>query len=163
MIDQEKYIEAILYFITECGNRHLGKTKLMKLLYYLDFDHFEQHGKPVTGDAYHKFQYGPLPSEASRMIRIMEAEGLVEQRPSRVINYTQSRLIPLREANLNVFSEIEITTLKAVCEEWRDVSRQDIVEATHSEEPWIAVDDGDEIPYVYAYYRDKFPESEPIL
>lgn len=36
-LDERKYQRAILYFVAACNNEHLGKTKLMKLLYYLDF------------------------------------------------------------------------------------------------------------------------------
>ena len=41
-INQEKYRNAILFFASRIQNGTLGKLKLMKLLYYLDFDFFEK-------------------------------------------------------------------------------------------------------------------------
>jgi hypothetical protein len=48
--DREKLIQAILYFAL--NTQHLGKTKLFKLLYLLDFDHFRHTGRSVTGMEY---------------------------------------------------------------------------------------------------------------
>jgi hypothetical protein len=42
---REKLVNAIIYF---CHNtKYCGKTKLMKLLYFLDFIHFKQTAKSV--------------------------------------------------------------------------------------------------------------------
>ena len=38
-----------------------GKTKLMKLLYFLDFMHFKQTGKAVTDLYYFAWEQGPVP------------------------------------------------------------------------------------------------------
>lgn len=55
---KDKMEQAILYFCERINNVHLGKTKLMKLLYYLDFDHMEEYGTPVTGGTYKKLPHG---------------------------------------------------------------------------------------------------------
>jgi uncharacterized phage-associated protein len=57
--DREKLINAIIYF---AGNtRFCGKTKLFKLLYLLDFHHFRDSGRSVTGLDYHAWKNGPVP------------------------------------------------------------------------------------------------------
>jgi hypothetical protein len=44
--EREKLINAILYFAHE--TKYLGKFKLFKLLYLLDFEHFRLTGHSVT-------------------------------------------------------------------------------------------------------------------
>jgi hypothetical protein len=49
--ERNKLINAIVYFAQ--NTQHLGKTKLFKLLYLLDFEHFRQTGRSVTGLDYY--------------------------------------------------------------------------------------------------------------
>jgi hypothetical protein len=53
---REKLINAIIYLADH--TRYCGKTKLLKLLYFLDFSHFKQTGKSVTGLDYFAWQMG---------------------------------------------------------------------------------------------------------
>jgi len=61
MIDhsREKLINAIIYFVK--NTRHCHKVKLYKLLYFLDFTHYTEIGRNVTGLAYHAYEKGPFP------------------------------------------------------------------------------------------------------
>ena len=58
---REKLINAVLYFSQ--NTKFCGKTKLMKLLYFLDFMHFKQTGKSVTDLDYFAWEQGPVPKE----------------------------------------------------------------------------------------------------
>src|SRR3990172_4909529 len=51
-LNEGKLREAILYFVERANNIHLGVTKLMKLLYFADFDNCEQYGCTITGARY---------------------------------------------------------------------------------------------------------------
>lgn len=52
----EKLINAIIYFCT--NTQVCMKTKLFKLLYLLDFEHFKVTGKSVTGLEYKAWKLG---------------------------------------------------------------------------------------------------------
>ncbi|MCW5875638.1 MAG: SocA family protein [Anaerolineales bacterium] len=56
---RQKLLNAVLFFAKE--TKRLNKTKLSKLLYFLDFEHFRQTGYPSIGLKYYAFDYGPLP------------------------------------------------------------------------------------------------------
>lgn len=155
-----QYQQAILYFLHHCNTPQLGKTKLLKLLYYLDFDHFERYDTPVTGDTYRKLMYGPVPDHAEEILSDMEAQGLITHTRERVLAYEQDRYTPKRKVDLSVFSESECAVLEAVCARWRHATRHAIVEATHQEAPWMAVEEREAIPYVYAYYRNRERELD---
>ncbi len=57
--DREKLINVIVYFGR--NTRFCGKTKLFKLLYLLDFQHFRATGRSVTGLDYRAWELGPVP------------------------------------------------------------------------------------------------------
>jgi prephenate dehydrogenase len=56
----EKYKNAVLFFAKNLNKFQLGKTKLAKLLYYLDFISYRDKKKTVTGTLYYKQEFGPL-------------------------------------------------------------------------------------------------------
>jgi len=145
---EERYRQAVLFFLHQCESRRMGKVKLMKLLYYLDFDHFEKHGRSVTGDRYLRFPLGPLPEHGEAVLERMVAEGQVQIRGWK----------PLIPCDLSVFSSSELVVLRSVCARWRYATKQEIVDASHREPTWTEVQAGREVPYVYAYLRNSFGE-----
>lgn len=58
--EREKLLEAVKYFAA--NTKYCGLTKLFKLLFYLDFDHFRETGRSVTGLNYQAWQMGPVPA-----------------------------------------------------------------------------------------------------
>ncbi len=59
--EREKLFEAIKYFAAH--TKYCGLVKVFKLLFFLDFDHFRQTGRSVTGLQYEAWQMGPVPAE----------------------------------------------------------------------------------------------------
>jgi len=59
--DIEKVANAIKYFKNR-NVKFLGKTKLMKLLFFADKLHLQRFGKPIFYDKYFKLPYGPVPT-----------------------------------------------------------------------------------------------------
>lgn len=153
-VAMETYREAILYFLQACDNDYLGKTKLMKLLYYLDFDHYEQFNLSVTGDVYRKLPYGPVPSEAATVLDWLEWDGAIEHVRLSRGERLQDRYTPLREADLSIFAATERAVLERVAEAKATLSLATISEATHREAPWRLTNGiGSIIPYDYAHLR----------
>jgi uncharacterized phage-associated protein len=59
--EREKLLEAVKYFAAH--TKYCGITKLFKLLYFLDFDHFRETGRSVTGLQYQAWPMGPVPAD----------------------------------------------------------------------------------------------------
>lgn len=57
---REKLINTIIYFAK--NTKYCGKIKILKLLSELDFEHFKQTGKSVTGLDYSAWPMGPVPA-----------------------------------------------------------------------------------------------------
>lgn len=154
--NREKLEAAILYFLSRDDILHLGKTKLMKLLYYSDFDHFEQFDASITGATYGRLPKGPVPLEAFDLIDEMVECGDLKWFPEDVGGFERDRFIPMIRPDLSLFNEIERVTLENVGNMWRKHSRNQIVAATHREPPWLSTSHMQVIPYEMAYYRNHF-------
>ncbi len=151
---EEKLQQVILYFLERINNVHLGRTKLMKLLYFVDFDHAEKHGRPVTGAVYRKLPHGPYPKDAEKLIARMEKKGLVAEVTAARGEFSQRRLITLgAKFDANLFSGAELQTLERVAADWADATAAEVEAATHAEAPWAGTQDGKVIDYELAEYR----------
>src|SRR5437016_1656935 len=151
---EEKLQQVILYFLEHINNVHLGRTKLMKLLYFVDFDHYEAHRRAVTGAVYRKLPHGPYPDRIEKLIAKMEQAGLVREVKVDRKGHTQHRLITLQgKFDPGKFSGAELQTLERVAADWADANATQIEAATHREAPWAGTEDGKKIDYEMAEYR----------
>jgi uncharacterized phage-associated protein len=151
---EEKLQQTILYFLEHINNVHLGRTKLMKLLYFVDFDHYETHGESVTGATYRKLPHGPYPDKVEKLIGKMEKAGLVREVKTSHKGYAQHRLITLNgKFDPAKFTGAELQTLERVAADWADATAAQIEAATHREAPWAGTQDGKKIDYAMAEYR----------
>lgn len=156
----EKLEQAILFFLEHASNEHLGKTKLMKLLYYADFDHYEQYGESITGARYRKLPRGPVPDDAADAIARLEQSARVRRDEVPMGSFMQHRYTPAEQVNLGTFTEQERATLASVVKRWQAHSTPRISAATHGEAPWVAVKLDDVIPYYLAGYRNTYGAME---
>ena len=151
---EEKQQQVILYFLEHINNVHLGRTKLMKLLYFVDFDHYEAHGQSVTGAAYRKLPHGPYPDKVEKLIAKMEKSGLVREVKVNHKGFAQHRLITLNgKFDPAKFSGTELQALERVAADWADATAAQIEAATHREAPWAGTVAGKKIDYEMAGYR----------
>ena len=160
-INDAKYRNAILYFASHVNNNTLGKVKLMKLLYYLDFDHYEQFGTSVTGDDYLRWEMGPVPSHAAAVIDCMVAdEQLLVEDKDIGMRKPQNKYVVLQPYNIGVFLPTEVEVLCAVVQKWEHHSGSDMVCAVHGEPPWLETSANAVIDYRLALKRSG-KDSEP--
>ena len=166
---KDKMKHVILYFLEHINNFHLGRTKLMKLLYYVDFDNFEKYGSSVTGAKYRKLPLGPVPDEADDVIEEMEANGEVEQiKAVSVVNgkptrYVQNRLISkTSKFDPSFFSGAEMEVIQRVAKVWEHATATEMKNASHKEAPWAASEDGQMIDYEMAQYRSPLGEEDGV-
>ena len=162
-INQEKYKNAIIFFAQRIQNGTLGKLKLMKLLYYLDFDFFEKYGRSITGDEYLRFDNGPVPRMGEKMIKEMAGKEIKITKRKIGDGYNdQLHIEALADFDVNVFEKEELMMLEEIACKWEKFTGSEIKNASHGEAPWIATKPDDVIDYNLAYYRDKYGEMAKI-
>jgi len=164
---REKLINAAIYFAQH--TEHCGKIKLIKLLYLLDFEHFRQTGRSVTGMEYRAMPMGPVPMALYEEWDALEADfaEAVDIVPERVIDYVRERVVPKREFNGEHFTPREMRLMNQLAERFRTDYSKPLVNVTHAERgPWDLIwDNGhghlERIPYALAIRNDD-PHAEAV-
>jgi uncharacterized phage-associated protein len=154
--EREKLINAAIYFAQ--STKFCGKIKLIKLLYLLDFEHFRQTGRSVTGSEYRAFKMGPVPIGLYQEWDALEPDlaEAIEIRPEKVIDYVRETVIPRRPFDGSHFTRRELGLMEMLAQRFRDDYSQPLINVTHEERgPWAAIwDNGrgemDRIPYTLA-------------
>jgi len=152
-------LKAILrYFGTYTDPRFLGKVKLMKLFYFLDFVHVKKYGAPVTYDSYVNLEHGPIPSTILNLVNeaIYDADNsaladTVVFEKSKFIE--MFRMKPLRnfsELDEDCFKPSELEVLNTICKRFGDKNTKFIEDVSHAEAPWAKTKLLDQIPYTLA-------------
>lgn len=132
---REKLLNAIIYFAT--NTKHCGKTKLYKLLYYLDFTHFKEAGRSVTELEYYAWTRGPAPWQLHEELEIQPDD--LKKKIS--LNKTSGSYLIKIEAkdkfNNKHFTKREMRILNELCETFKYARAKDMVRASHmTDQPW---------------------------
>lgn len=155
-VQQRKYHNAILYFAQNCENGTVGKKKLAKLLYKLDFDHFEKHLIPVTRAEYIKKDHGPVPRDFWAQLAEMQKRDMIriEIKPT-PYERDMELIVPLIEPDLNCFNAEELETLERTKNKWYSSSGREMAIQSHQELPWDRILEEEHIPYQLALHRSE--------
>jgi uncharacterized phage-associated protein len=135
-----KRINAIRYFCRH--TKYLTETKLYKLLYFLDFLHFKEVGRPVTDLEYFAWSFGPVPTKLFFEIKEKKAPKeilmcIIEEKDIETGEKVRTSFKSLQAPDLSVFSERENQILEKVAFIFRDAKAKDMTEITHlRNEPW---------------------------
>lgn len=138
--ERDKLINAIVYFAR--NTRYCGKIKLFKLLYLLDFEHFRQTGRSVTGLIYSAWKYGPVPAALAQEWDELEPDlaTAVAISPQQVIDYERQTVVPLAEFDDSYFSRRELRIMAELANRYGDEYSPKMIDVTHAENgAWVKV------------------------
>lgn len=163
-LKRDKYINALLFFISNCGNEKLGLTKLNKLFYYLDFISYRDRQISVTGETYIRLPMGPLASQLKeKIIPVAEKENLIKQSQIDSDKFGKRNTYEAKkEVDLGVFDEYETALLKYLCTTFKDWSTDQMIAQTHSEAPWVFSEANSPIDYDNADDIEFFQEQAVV-
>jgi uncharacterized phage-associated protein len=158
---------VIAYFAT--STRQCGKVKLFKLLYLLDFTHFRETGRSVTGLNYHAWKMDPVP-----LVLLQEREELGPDM-SLAIDITAERLstsnklaVPKTSFDDSLFTRRELRLMPDLSKQFLDELTKPLIGFTHQHRgPRDKIWDGgkgnnERIPYALAV-PDSDPHRDAIL
>lgn len=136
---REKLADAIIYFVK--NTKYCGTTKLFKLLFFLDFIHFRETGKSVTGLEYVTWPKGPAP----RALWVEIKEGLKEPLSNAVIFQSPmedetrklTRISLKRPYDGRFLTKRETRIMRNLSEVFLEATADQMVEVTHlKNSPW---------------------------
>ena len=175
--NRTKLINAILYFAK--NTNFCGTTKLFKLLYFLDFEHYQETGRSVTGLEYFAWKMGPVPVTLYEEIECPDPD-IAEKISFEPIKTKFEKPMMLATAKAKFdpshFSKRELRILENLAKQHKDSKADEIIEVTHLENlPWnqvynIEKKKQQKIPYDYVLrkaekemMRHMISENEEIL
>ena len=149
--DRVKTTHVILYF-AECTQPY--KTKLNKLLFYSDFDHFRSNAQSITGLKYAAIPHGPVPNHYEYLFEALVDEGIIRKEYSIIGNGEVEQILPsgMMKFDASLFSPSELESIKYIAEKFKDTTATDIAELSHQEPAWKDNIDGkNTISFSYAF------------
>ncbi len=151
----KKFKNILLYILEHCaGKPNMGETVLYKLLYFSDFNYYELYEEHLTGATYRKLPYGPVPQKMDAIINQMIEEKQLKKVKTDYHGFPQTRYLPLVKADLMELKASEKEVIDQVIEQMSDWSAAAISNYSHKDLPWEVTEDGKEIDYELAFYRE---------
>jgi len=169
MTHRQRLINAVLFFAK--NTNYCGKIKLFKLLYLLDFEHFRQTGKSVTGYDYQAWKFGPVPVDLMEEWEQLDPDlaGVVHIVPEQVVTHTRLTVKANDGAEFDdsEFTPRQLRIMAQLVDQYRDTMSATMIDVTHAQNgAWDKVwQDGkgahQPIPYALSIPDDA--EEKPIL
>lgn len=151
----KKFKNILLYILERCaGKPNVGETVLYKLLYFSDFNYYELYEEHLTGAKYRKLPFGPVPQRLDSIIQQMIDKGQLQRVKTEYHGYAQSRYLPLEKPDLRALKASETEVIDKVIDQMSDWSASAISDYSHKDLPWEVTEEGKEISYELAFYRE---------
>ncbi len=167
---QGKLIHAIIYFLKH--TKYCNITKLMKMLYMLDFTHFQQTGRSVTGLDYFAWRLGPVPVEVYDQLKEKDPKQKLQEffsvdKVAIDKEKTVTTISPLRKIKFDPlqFSDRELKIMEELSNIYRNADSETMVTITHAKgDPWDRIYEPSSpnklIPYETALDNSTISEEE---
>jgi len=131
-----------------------SKIKLLKILFFSDFESYGRYGVPITGMSYRKMPYGPAPVDFPRLQEEMIRDRQIKIYSRRVYDYSSQRLIPLQEPKFELLQARDISILEGWIRLFWNETAKRISEYSHGK-AWKLAKDSALIPYEATFLSDE--------
>lgn len=159
--NERKLKSLILYIIENYNNSKLTETKLQKLLYFCDFNHYAEYGKSITGFTYHKNHFGPTIKSLRSVILELEQEGflsIIRQTNPYGTPQTNFAITKITQSDFEVSEKLVIDKVNST---YGKLTPRDISALSHLDPPYVVAEDQEEIEYDSVIYRNEENEETP--
>jgi len=134
---RNKLLNAVLFFSQKTLS--CNKTKLLKLLYHLDFIHFKQTGYPSIGLTYYTYEKGPVPVRFWKEIQhgVVPSDFRGKLKIEAKEDAKEYVFKALTNPDLSYFTPREQDILNMLATKYRNKTATQISEETHlPSQPW---------------------------
>lgn len=161
-IDFDK-VGIIASYLAE-NTQNLYVTKLLKLLYYIDFIAYKQRGASVTNDTYYKLPYGPVPTLIKNELDLISNNVMETEIKPQLSKYVElisdsnnfGKLVKnkMKDLNLKKVSDSELKLIKTIATTFNKTTAKRLSNQTHKEKPWLLTSENSPINYELAKELD---------
>ena len=137
VFDATRLKNILVNIINLCDPQFNDRIKLNKLLFYIDFSHYAKYGRSISGLSYEALGFGPAPAAYNQIYAYMSATGEFASSGEKLPSGHMIELYSTKaEFNSQLFSEIEIETMRKVIYKFKNIPTWDIKELSHKETAW---------------------------
>ncbi len=145
--DVDRLASAAHYVIARTEPSKLGATKLNKILWYADLEHYRKTGRSLTGaQSYVRLPRGPVPHCIDEALARLKADERIVERIARVHDYDRREFVWLQEPDLSAFDANQIDLLNVYIDLIKDMTAEKISAITHEDGLWKELDNGEPMP-----------------
>ena len=152
----EKFKKLISYIISRCEHKKdAGKTVIVKLAYFSDFNFYEKYERSITGETYLKYERGPYPTHINDLLNDMLSnnELTLKKIPHKGRDLHKYSLT--NSPDITCFTPEELGVINETIDKLGDLTATQISKYSHGDMPWLAAEDNEELDYEYVFYRDE--------
>ncbi len=154
---EKKLKSLILYILNNYNNSELTITKLQKLLYYCDFDHYHKHSKSISGFTYIKNHFGPTIRDLPKVINDLIEKGFIQIVEGQNYYGAPQKNFALTKKPDGIeeeFSDSERLIIDDVNQAYRGLNPSEISTLSHRDPPYVVANEQGKIDYDNVNYRD---------
>jgi hypothetical protein len=152
---ETRFKELVLYIAQEClDDPTYSLIKLLKILFYSDFESYGRYGTPITGLSYKKLPFGPVPAAFRRIEDEMLRDKLIRIVKRRVFDQSSHRLLPLQDPSYDLFTARDISIVGGWIRFFWNMSAKAVSEYSHGK-AWKLANESDLIPYEAVFISDE--------
>lgn len=129
----ERLKNVMLYILEHCDE--VWTTKMNKLLFYIDFSAYRDHGMAITGLSYRAIGYGPVPE---RWERVYSQFDEIRQETKLIGDYEGNVIVSQAKSDETLFTKDELQIMNNVCSCLGKLTSRQLSELSHQEKGWIA-------------------------
>jgi hypothetical protein len=152
---ENKFKEVVKYIAQRCiDDPTFSKIKLLKILFFSDFESFGRYGLPITGMRYRKAPYGPVPADFLRIEQELLRDKEIAIHSRRVYEFSSQRLFPLTEPNLDMLTARDIAVVEGWIRFFWEKTAKAVSEYSHGL-AWKIAQNAEPIPYEAVFISDE--------
>jgi hypothetical protein len=133
----ERVAATAHYVIARTDPSMLGVTKLNKILWYSDLEHYRRRGKSITGlRHYTRMPQGPMSKDIGRAVQVLKNNRAIVERSTKVVDYTRRELLWLKQPDLSGFTAEQIDLMNQMIAWISPLSADEVSRITHGDPLW---------------------------
>lgn len=156
-VDTHKLNNLILHLGASPHVSNLGKTKLWKLIYFIDAEFLREIGRSLTKSEYIKYDHGPVPSRGERNLKVLSRDGAIHVKPVDYGSYQQHHITTIEDIEVG-FTKEEKVIIDRICRKYGRSTATHLSEISHLEPSWANATNMDKINpelMFYGYEEDQ--------
>jgi len=147
---KKEALKELVWYICRNYNNQLFETKLWKLVFFCDTDHFQKYDVPLTSVPYIKNRRGPTP------VYNIAKEALGELvKDKHIMKADNGTYVALKDYELKYIDTRSIDAINTTCDKYYKLTVNEICTLAHRDPVYLATENYNEIlDFSFVSYRD---------